>query len=747
MRSQESIRGFLGKQGLVMTIPGLFTTHIVGSQVYCEVPDSLFGRDIMITHTLLAAPALKQRNPDKKTGYAGDLFGPIVVRLRSEDGQIKVYKPLYDRLLPTSTLEIREIASQRGDETLIGSIIPKMVEHGRYLIEATPLFSLSPCLNLGSLSIELGLSPFPDVSLKDVKADAGSVIFKTIQSYMSAPQGGSGIHEEPYLKTFKVGTCITLAPDVPLEPIKLVQPNYFYVSKVDFDTDPYKATKSYFIKRWRLLPSFADRERYDRGEVVPPVAPIVFYIDSLLPKKWMPYVIDAVEVWRSAFERAGFKDAIHARPITKEDPFDPADSRHPYISWKTSPQRNAYGPHPNDPRTGEIMASHVGIFSSVLDMLRDWYFVQCGAMDPVARQIELPDSVMGELIKMVVTHEVGHTLGLEHNFFGSNMASIDQLRDDAYLSEHGFTSSVMDYVRCNYALRPGDQVSLRNRISRIGAYDRHIIAYGYKIFSGKDADERATKREAWLAANGQVPEHRFVGGKDARALAEDLGKDQIAVNTQGMENVKYLSSLSELWQPWDVLSQRVMQRRVKAMTEAFVQWTGHATDQIGGRVEGGPASSDRVDAAVRFLKTFVLTPPTWLLDQARFERLDLDVQIHAEEMYQKIMPMIVRRIENLAVLHENGYRGILPLRSYLEGISGMLFSDMMSSVDATEDYLRTQSIMRRCYVVALGQLLKTTKSSSVRLEVWKEICRLRQESVKASDDSPKVIISEIDTMI
>lgn len=178
-----------------------------------------------------------------------------------------------------------------------------------------------------------------------------------------------------------------------------------------------------------------DKEKYIKGELVEPIQPIIFYIDRNTPEKYIGCIIEAVRDWRPAFEQAGFKNAIDARlaPTAEEDPdFSIYDSTYPFISWKISGRNNAYGPSPCESRSGEIIACHIGIFSSVLNLEQKWYFAQCGANDPQAWNIELPDSLLFEQIKQVLTHEVGHTLGLEHNFLGSSHYSIDQLRDNDF---------------------------------------------------------------------------------------------------------------------------------------------------------------------------------------------------------------------------------------------------------------------------------------------------------------------------
>ena len=289
----------------------------------------------------------------------------------------------------------------------------------------------------------------------------------------------------------------------------------------------------------------------------------------------------------------------------------------------------------------------------MLQVVQNWYFVQCGAVDPVARKPILPEWLQCELLKLVITHEIGHSLGLEHNHSGSSHASIDNLRDNEYLSRHGIGSSIMDYVRFNYALRPGDKVKLANRRIQIGAYDRWAIEWGYRIFPGDTPEEQEQNRRRWYEQQKKDnPELAFYDLRDVRSQQEDLGNDHVAVNTQGIENLKYLCSLKDIWKTKSVVEEQIVRERYKAMIEHYGHWVGHVTAHLGGSryVDGKQQleSAEYCRKAVRFLQDYVFTPPTWLFDRQIIDAVHADRQESIDKLYKSCMDSMRYALELMA---------------------------------------------------------------------------------------------------
>ncbi len=251
----------------------------------------------------------------------------------------------------------------------------------------------------------------------------------------------------------------------------------------DFDVNPQGVEPRFYVKRWRLEPKPGDEQKYLDGELVEPQKPIVFYIDPATPKKWVPYLIKGVNDWQKAFEKVGFKNAIYAReaPSKEEDSTWSLDNaKYSAIIYRPSEIANAMGPSTSDPRSGEIIESHIFWYHNVMKTLRYWYMVQAGAIDERARKPVFDDELMGDLIRFVSSHEVGHALGLMHNFGASHATPVEKLRDKEWLTKHGHTASIMDYARFNYVAQPEDGIGKEGIYPRINDYDEWALSWGYR---------------------------------------------------------------------------------------------------------------------------------------------------------------------------------------------------------------------------------------------------------------------------
>lgn len=207
------------------------------------------------------------------------------------------------------------------------------------------------------------------------------------------------------------------------------------------------------ISRYRLEPK--DPKAYKQGKTVEPKKQTVYYIDPATPKKWVPYLIAGINDWNAAFEAAGFKNAIAAREIPKGSDISPDDAQYCFLRYLPSETENAYGPRIVDPRSGEIIESHICWYHNVMNLVRKWYITQCRPLDKRAQTMQLPDKLMGELIRFVSSHEVGHTLGLRHNMIASSATPVEKLRDKKWVEANGHTASIMDYARFNRGRRVG----------------------------------------------------------------------------------------------------------------------------------------------------------------------------------------------------------------------------------------------------------------------------------------------------
>lgn len=510
---------------------GLFNVTKDKTEWFLEVPDLLLGRDFLTTTRYTATPS----NSGK---FGGEQVNQQVVYWQmSPDSMLLLRARLFVNLADTAQIINRAIAIS-NEHPIIGSFKVESKENNNYKIKVNSFFNEDNAALGMPQSVKKGFDLGGQIGamsyIEDIKTFPTNTEVRLVKTWTSTSTSMPTARATGRA-TFGLNISFILLPENQMMR-RYYDPRvgYFADGFNEFTDAQQRVESNRFIVRYRLEPKPEDVERMKRGELVEPVKPIVYYIDPATPKQWRKYLIQGVNDWQVAFEKAGFKNAIIGKEWPEDDPtMSLEDARYSVIRYLASPIENAYGPNVHDPRTGEIIESHICWYHNVMSLLHDWYMVQASSIDEAARKMNFDEELMGELIRFVSSHEVGHSLGLRHNFGASSTVPVDSLRDKAWVEKYGHTPSIMDYARFNYVAQPEDGISRRGIFPRINDYDIWAIEWGYKPMLG------ATDEDSDHEMLEELVKKRLTGNKrlwwgdgeakrtDPRCQTEDLGDDAV----------------------------------------------------------------------------------------------------------------------------------------------------------------------------------------------------------------------------
>lgn len=648
---------------------GFFNVYEQNKQFFVEIPDAILERDILVFTSIVKGSAQKERNPNDILGYGGDAVNSKVIRFeKGPTNRLFIKEPFHSIANSDTTSSMYKAIKSSNFTPIVYGFDIKAKGENSVLVDFTEFynsdhayFSLkgapSP-MNVGSYQAD---KSYPST----ISAFDENVIFRSVKSYApgnNTPAKGDNPEIITNATIWEIASSWYLLPEKIMRPrIIDKRVGYFINTVTSYDRQPTKAEKISRACRWRIEPKPEDLERYMQGELVEPEKPIVFYVDRNAPQYLHKYIINGVQEWQTCFEKIGFKNAIIAKitPTVEEDPnFSIEDARYSVVSYKASPIPNAYGPQVVDPRSGEVICSHVAIFHNVLDLAQKWYFTQCSPNDERVRKFPLDNDLMGKFMQYIVAHEIGHTLGLCHNFAGSWTYTVNELRDKDFVRKNSHGATIMDYMRFNYVAQPEDGIAVEDLIPKISFYDDFAINWGYKYYPQfKNEFDEAEYLRKWVTERRKENPRVFFGTEDdnddPRYQAEDLTNDVIAANELGIKNLKrVITNLAE-WTAGDDNELTLRAGMYKSVMDQYGRYITHVTKNIGGRYSDETdvtevrrtyetVPKDIQKKSFAFIKKHLLNEPTWLLNDENAKMMN----INTEQLYRTICNKTINSLIN-----------------------------------------------------------------------------------------------------
>ena len=647
---------------------GLITTYQnKKNELYFEISEILLGRELLVVTRFAQIPA-------NYSGYlnAGSKTAEHVVEFIKQGQKILLKEVSYSNIADDDD-PISISVSENNFKPILAAFEIKNSDDNRHLIDVTNYFMAdSPGFNI--------------IRSKDKENyKIGGVDKKRsfIDSAKSFPENTEILHTLTFSAnkaprnnqtksfSFQINHSIIALPD-DLMQIRFEDERvgWFTTEKINYSSGELKSDNFSIIRRWRLEPS--DLDAYKKGELVKPVKPIVYYLDPATPLKWRKYFKMGIEDWNSTFEKAGFKNAIIAKdaPTKEEDPnFSAEDIRYSTVRYVASTTRNAVGPSVSDPRTGEILESDIIWYHNHLRSYRNRYLIETGAANPKARSLNTPEEEIGEMMRRVISHEIGHALGLPHNMKASSAYAVDSLRSGNFTQKFGIATSIMDYARYNYVAQPGDK-NIRF-VRQLGPYDDYSIEWGYRYFGESPEKEKEILREI-VDSKSLDPIYMFGGyGNDPNSQTENIGNDPVKASMYGIKNLKIVAENLMKWTSKPTENYNDLNEIYGELMSVYRRYVYHVHNMIGGIYntphnlnQKGVITYLNVDIsnqkeALNFLETNLWKTQKWLMNK------EVVSQIKGEGVLNSIQELQISALNKF--LNEKKLNRMLSAQKSLKG--------------------------------------------------------------------------------
>ncbi|MDA9812018.1 zinc-dependent metalloprotease, partial [Flavobacteriaceae bacterium] len=558
---------------------GLITTYQEDDNVFLELSDSLLEKDLLMVTRFVQLPANYQAYIN-----AGSKTSQQLIHFKKKGKQILLTQESFVNFANEED-PISQSVKLNNFPPILAAFPIKNSEENRYLIDVSSYFNNdSPGFNIIRKSLKkeysIGSNDSKRSFIDSVKSFPENIEIRHTLTYnLGKPPRGNTANT----MSFQVNHSIIALPETPMS-IRYSDERvgWFSLNKYNYSSDALKSDNIRIIRRWRLEPT--NLEAYNRGEIVDPIKPIIYYLDPATPMKWRPYFKQGIEDWAKVFEKAGFKNAIIAKdpPTKEEDPnFSPEDIRYSTVRYVATTTRNATGPSVSDPRSGEIIESDIIWYHNHLRYYRNRYLLETGAANPKARSLDTPEEEIGEMMRRVISHEIGHALGLPHNMKASSAYPVDSLRSGNFTQKMGIATTIMDYARFNYIAQPGDE-NIRF-VRQLGPYDDYAIDWGYRYFSDQTPESEKVLLNEMVDKKSMDPVYMFgSGGNDPDTQTENIGDDPIKASEYGLKNLKIVAKNLDKWTTTEGQSYDDLNELYNEMIGVYRRYIYHVIKMVGG---------------------------------------------------------------------------------------------------------------------------------------------------------------------